>query len=1445
MTFQARMQLVFFFFFLGGIFGSLEAQKVFTFSKLDIPASANKEVEKRLPTSQFDVVDVNPKQLKNYLDGQGDRAELTLKLPQHELPLVLEKKKVLTDSYVFSVNSVPAEHSFLKGKYSFFVGHIQPYTHKKVFFLIMDDYIRLIYDYQGEERELKSFKEQGLTIDFLKEKSTATHEEYDRSIAPQSAPSGSGESAADCIVGALDCATDPVVPFDGVVRILEIAIEADYEFYDEVHGQSLIDAEADIAMKVGAISAAYSAFFDMPVDISYCNVWTDINDPYSNSITPLTVYTEFEDYWDNNMACVRRDIAHRFVGRNLTACGFTRDISVQSICLFDNKFGRTKRHDYSWSKQPTFNFYKTAAHEIGHILGEDDETGGDCAAECGNAQDANLMCQRCSDVDNDVFTRSTQCKIWNNIKDLQCLQENTPQPTCENCFITAQLNRDNAQPVENCGPKSVVNYTLTVCNSCTAGMMDLAVRFPVDKLEYLPPSAFSYDGQGEISLTESFEIEECKSFNFTLRLKENINLPPILRVRIDGEEIFTQQLPLILFTPVGSAGTPTAVSGLISPPLVFSPISCTGVPTQASFRHYEIDGELVVDVEEYCFNNYVIKMLPGSKITVKNGSQLTIKNNSRLFACNEMWEGIIVEDGASLVVEESTIEDANIAIHAQDGASVSITNSTFIRNFMGVYSGPSVTMLNFGECFNNQFLGGTLLPQYNGQTAPTGMPTIGTEAFAGLWIQHQSQPIVSMDNEFIDLANGIFTYNTSLSSRSDYFRNILRGTYPENQAGFGIRALSGGTSQAHTLKVEGDGNTENPNFSTCTKAVLADGMNVAYIQRNVIRADVGICLLSCFPKAIVQDNRIVVQQRGVELGPINPASQIVVFNNQIEVEAVRGIGIQYNALASAPFSSNSKLISQNRIALMSPISIGIQTNGGWKLLIQSNDIDAPYGINFYQGIQVNHDYKSFLKCNSVTSSGNYWAGNYGINVYDGELTRYLCNTVSGMSTGVRLSMGSHCTERFQETKFSGNDVGLYVSATASPGVQTHQGNLWNGNFGSYGAGYGSNAPTDWEGSKFIIHTSNTPYFPVLSGNITPGFWFEIDGTGSPKQACQEITTCQIKLPLEEFEGDSDISSFDLDVADGTFSTTKNNTEMIRLAKRYLYRKLSEYPHLISPGSSFENFYNTERQSVVGAYYDIENAMAQLYFIDNRDMGPLEANFASIEANLEAIQRIDSLKAASQQGNPSQRQALLQDIVLLESHNTAILQNLLVQRHQDAAALAMQNDGVITGALTDENLRTVNAIFLNTVARGILQFSASQLADLQTIANQCPLSGGSAVFKARSLLALNGDYYYDNDAFCSDAGGRDMAPATTKKRLGHLQLFPNPATDEVTIALPELAGDSRLLLFDAFGKELMDTPIPYKENEWALSTESLAEGIYFIALYQNNQTTHIEKLVILR
>lgn len=91
----------------------------------------------------------------------------------------------------------------------------------------------------------------------------------------------------------------------------------------------------------------------------------------------------------------------------------------------------------------------------------------------------------------------------------------------------------------------------------------------------------------------------------------------------------------------------------------------------------------------------------------------------------------------------------------------------------------------------------------------------------------------------------------------------------------------------------------------------------------------------------------------------------------------------------------------------------------------------------------------------------------------------------------------------------------------------------------------------------------------------------------------------------------------------------------------------------------------------------------------------------------------------------------------------------------------------------------------------------------------------------------------------------MAPATTKKRLGHLQLFPNPATDEVTIALPELAGDSRLLLFDAFGKELMDTPIPYKENEWALSTESLAEGIYFIALYQNNQTTHIEKLVILR
>ncbi|MCB0849673.1 MAG: hypothetical protein KDC20_07975, partial [Bacteroidetes bacterium] len=50
-------------------------------------------------------------------------------------------------------------------------------------------------------------------------------------------------------------------------------------------------------------------------------------------------------------------------------------------------------------------------------------------------------------------------------------------------------------------------------------------------------------------------------------------------------------------------------------------------------------------------------------------------------------------------------------------------------------------------------------------------------------------------------------------------------------------------------------------------------------------------------------------------------------------------------------------------------------------------------------------------------------------------------------------------------------------------------------------------------------------------------------------------------------------------------------------------------------------------------------------------------------------------------------------------------------------------------------KMINEIYLSTVAKDVLEFTNDQIQDLYAIASQCPLAGGQAVYRARSLYAL--------------------------------------------------------------------------------------------------------------
>lgn len=161
------------------------------------------------------------------------------------------------------------------------------------------------------------------------------------------------------------------------------------------------------------------------------------------------------------------------------------------------------------------------------------------------------------------------------------------------------------------------------------------------------------------------------------------------------------------------------------------------------------------------------------------------------------------------------------------------------------------------------------------------------------------------------------------------------------------------------------------------------------------------------------------------------------------------------------------------------------------------------------------------------------------------------------------------------------------------------------------------------------------------------------------------------------------------------------------------------------------------------------------------------------------------------------------------------------------AEGVRNEYAVIGAteLAEVNSKTVNDIFLSTIAKDVNEFTAQQAQDLFAVADQCPLLGGNAVFQARALYYLiDAEQDFDDPALCLEHG------LITKRReqaaQGAVSIVPNPAGDEAALVLTQpLDVPGSLSFYNALGTEVMRVRIPDGELRLVLSIAGLAPGIY--------------------
>ncbi len=104
-----------------------------------------------------------------------------------------------------------------------------------------------------------------------------------------------------------------------------------------------------------------------------------------------------------------------------------------------------------------------------------------------------------------------------------------------------------------------------------------------------------------------------------------------------------------------------------------------------------------------------------------------------------------------------------------------------------------------------------------------------------------------------------------------------------------------------------------------------------------------------------------------------------------------------------------------------------------------------------------------------------------------------------------------------------------------------------------------------------------------------------------------------------------------------------------------------------------------------------------------------------------------------------------------------------------------------------------------------------------------------VTNVRTLPYFPNFRLYDLQGSPCDTLGIDGATVATETIVRNLKMrvFPNPASDQITILLPESPQPTQVLLYDLQGRKLRETSIPSHEKQVHLSLASLTNGAYML------------------
>ena len=809
---------------------------------------------------------------------------------------------------------------------------------------------------------------------------------------------------------------------------------------------------------------------------------------------------------------------------------------------------------------------------------------------------------------------------------------------------------------------------------------------------------------------------------------------------------------------------------------------------------------------------------PNAKIVVNTNSKLT-SSLSYFHACGAMWDGVYLNNGSKLVIDQCTIEDSKRAFIDTLGAtSISIENSWFNKNYESIILKATNTTQkllvarNVFSCNNIPILYKTVpiaTSAYFSETeASIGalpltstLPPYNALSYSGITLFQTKTPsnpsqYVQIDkyNLFDKLRFGIVATRSRIEVQKNTFQNIISplamplhaGIYVYGSSGssgiFGpvLDAKIGGTiPQANNFnncaygvfnQYAGSLTIRNNNFNYNSTAILITKNNknkLVTIDRNKINETrVGVL---CYDNVII--NAQITENTLLNTSPVGAYnSNTGISTSEVIYSTLAKYNVYNNSITgyyNGLYATNtfSTQITDNEIHLIPSSGVGqyqfgIRYENTNSIKILNNNVDKPLADNsswWQYGIFGNTNVTPYVYCNGVNNmySSIKFQGP-NITTVNGILGNVMNNGHFGIWLDVSAEIGD------QLIGFPGGF--LFASD-----------NQWNG--------FSAVNP-----QTFSSGTSNNALFAKMYTKNSGGGSYYLDNANALNIIGSTLLTGIYTFPSLSLSCNSGIVTPALmqnanNVATSTMSFVTNVSNLNAISKRQLLHNIKLQNINITANPTLTSFVNSTFTNSIGEFYKVDSII----------------NLSVITGSM----------------------SLLSSATLL-------------------------NSAITSTSSIESNKKMLHATYIN-------MFSAEPdsvtLVNLRTLAVKCPNDDGDAVFQARGILM-----YYDSKTYVSTCEEQATAPVlgasqrlsnatTTADENKDLSVYPNPTNKDITIQYVKGEDNepAELVVYNQIGEIVLVKTL--SDNKTEVNLSNLSSGIYLYTIKQQGLILKTNKLVI--